>query len=111
MPELGQLTTDEKHSWDGKIWKAVNQPAIGERTSDDGHYWAKEMRYKAVAWTVPKSYFLVIMVLLSILVIMIAASLWGVTPRPAALPTEVIGLASTIVGGLIGILVPSPIKR
>ncbi|MEA2233088.1 MAG: hypothetical protein QOD83_2904 [Solirubrobacteraceae bacterium] len=106
MPEVGDLTDDQAHWWDGHSWTPLGEPAVGQRTADHEHWWNGQ-KYKSVAWTIPKSYFAVILMLMVILLIMVGASLWG----PKDLPKEVVGLASTVLGGLLGLLVPSPVKR
>lgn len=101
-PPLGAVTHDEQAWWDGKEWKLI----LG-RESSDGSSWWDGKRWKATYWKLPKSYLWVLLPINLVVIGIVFAAIVRAF-QGQVLPDAIIAIGSTAIGGLIGLLIPSP---
>ncbi len=103
-PPLGALTKDEQAWWDGKEWRLI----VGRESPDTSSWWDGK-RWKATFWRLPKSY-LWILLPLNLVVVGIVGAAIARAFQGQSLPDAIIAIGSSALGGLIGLLVQSPVS-
>ena len=83
---------------------------VGVLSPDGTAWWDPDKGKWRRYWLLPRSYLVIILPLLLLILVVAVAAIWlAVRSGPVrALPDAILGLAATALGGVIGLLVPSP---